>query len=90
VAETLISATDAVAGIRVNYESLPAIFDPLESLRPGALKIHPKGNIARQMRIRKGDVQYGFSESDVILEKTYRTQFQDATPLEPEMGLAIP
>jgi CO/xanthine dehydrogenase Mo-binding subunit len=90
VAETLTSATDAAAGIKVDYESLPAIFDPLESLRPDALRIHPEGNIARQMRIRKGDVQYGFSKSDVILEKTYRTQFQDATPLEPEMGLAIP
>ena len=90
VAETLASAADAAARIKVDYESLPAIFDPLESLRPDALKIHPKGNIARQMKIRKGDVQDGFSKSDVILEKTYRTQFQDATPLEPEMGLAIP
>lgn len=90
VAETLPSATDAAAKIKVDYESLPTIFDPLESLKPDAIKIHPKGNVAKQMRIRKGDVQYGFSKSVVILEKTYRTQFQDATPLEPEMGLAIP
>ncbi|HXY56002.1 MAG TPA: molybdopterin cofactor-binding domain-containing protein, partial [Nitrososphaerales archaeon] len=52
--------------------------------------IHQKGNIARQMKIRKGDVEDGFSRSDVILERTYRTQFQDAVPLEPEVGLAIP
>ena len=90
IAETLPSATDAAARIKVDYESLPTIFDPLEALEPGAIKIHEKGNVAKQMKIRKGDVQSGFSRSDLVLEKTYRTQFQDATPLEPEVGFAIP
>ena len=90
VAETLPSAEDAVAKIRVEYDQLPAIFDPVEALKPDAVRIHEKGNIARQMKIRKGKVEDGFSKSDLILEKTYRTQFQDATPLEPEVGLAIP
>ena len=90
VAETAHAAADAAAKVRVDYEQLPAIFDPLEALKPDAVMIHPKGNIARQMKIRKGDVEDGFSKSDLILEKTYRTQFQDAIPLEPEMGLAIP
>jgi len=90
VAETLPAASDAVTKVKVDYEPLPAIFDPLEALKPDAIKLHPKGNIARQMKIRKGDVEKGFSKSDVVLEKTYRTQFQDAAPLEPEMGLAIP
>jgi len=90
VAETLPAAADAVGRIKVDYERLPAIFDPLEALKPDAIKLHPKGNIARQMRIRKGNVEEGFAKSDIVFEKTYRTQFQDATPLEPEMGLAIP
>jgi CO/xanthine dehydrogenase Mo-binding subunit len=90
IAETLPAATEAAGRVRVDYDRLPAIFDPLEALKPDALKIHPKGNVARQMKIRKGDVESGFAKSDVILEKTYRTQFQDAVPLEPEMGLAIP
>jgi CO/xanthine dehydrogenase Mo-binding subunit len=90
VAETLPGASEAVSKIKVDYEQLPAIFDPLEALSPDAIKLHPKGNIARQMKIRKGNVEEGFSKSDVVLEKTYRTQFQDATPLEPEMGFAIP
>ncbi len=90
VAETASAAADAAARIKVEYEPLPAIFDPLEALKPDAIKIHPKGNIARQMKIRKGNVDEGFAKSHLILEKTYRTQFQDATPLEPEMGLAIP
>jgi len=90
VAETVPAASDAVSRVKVDYEPLPAIFDPLEALKPGAIKLHPKGNIARQMKIRKGNVEEGFAKSDVVLEKTYRTQFQDAIPLEPEMGLAIP
>ena len=90
IAETSHAAADAAAKISVEYDPLPAIFDPLEALKPEAIKIHPKGNIARQMKIRKGNVEEGFSRSDIVLERTYRTQFQDATPLEPEMGLAIP
>ncbi|HUI24368.1 MAG TPA: xanthine dehydrogenase family protein molybdopterin-binding subunit [Nitrososphaerales archaeon] len=90
VAETMSGAADASAKVRVEYSRLPAIFDPLEALRQDALKIHEKGNIARQMRIRKGDVEEGFAKSDLVLEKTYRTQFQDAVPLEPEVGFAIP
>ncbi|MDV3278156.1 MAG: xanthine dehydrogenase family protein molybdopterin-binding subunit [Nitrososphaerales archaeon] len=90
VAETWPAAADAAASIKVEYESLPAVFDPLEALKPDAIKLHPNGNVAKQMRIRKGDVEKGFSQSDLVLEKTYRTQFQDAAPLEPEMGMAIP
>ena len=90
VAETASSAAEGAARVRVDYGRLPAILDPLEALKSDAAKIHPKGNVARQMKLRKGDVEDGFSRSDLILEKTYRTQFQDATPLEPEMGLAIP
>ena len=90
IAETLPAAADASAKIRVEYTDLPAIFDPLEALKPDSLKIHDKGNIARQMKIRKGNVEDGFAKSAFVLEKTYRTQFQDAVPLEPEVGLAIP
>ncbi len=90
VAETLPAATEAASRVRVEYTPIPANYDPMEALRPDAYKIHPKGNIARQMKIRKGNVEDGFAKSDVIIEKTYKTQFQDATPLEPEVGLAIP
>jgi CO/xanthine dehydrogenase Mo-binding subunit len=90
VAETSPAAADAAARIKVEYDRLPTIFDPLEALKPDAIRIHEKGNVARQMKIRKGNVEEGFAKSGVIIEKTYRTQFQDAVPLEPEVGLAIP
>ena len=90
VADTAPAAADASTNVRVEYAPLPATFDPIESLKPDAVKIHPEGNIAKQMKIRKGNVEEGFAKSDLILERTYRTQFQDATPLEPEVGFAIP
>jgi len=90
VAETSLGSADAAARIKVDYENLPTVFDPLKALESGAVRVHEKGNIARQMKIRKGNVEEGFSKPDIIFEKTYRTQFQDAAPLEPEVGLAIP
>jgi CO/xanthine dehydrogenase Mo-binding subunit len=90
VAETYGAAVDGVDAIKVSYDPLPAVFDPIEALKPDSVKVHPGGNIAKQMKIRKGDVDRGFAASKVIIENTYRTQFQDATPMETEMGLAFP
>ncbi len=90
VGETAFATAEAAAKVRVDYGRLPALFDPLEALEAGAVRIHEKGNVARQMKIRKGNVEEGFRRSDIVVEKTYRTQFQDAVPLEPEVGLAIP
>jgi CO/xanthine dehydrogenase Mo-binding subunit len=90
VAENQAAAGDAVDAIRISYDLLPSVFDPVEALRPGAVKVHKDGNIAKQMKIRKGDVATGFASSSVIVENTFTTQFQDATPMETEQGMAIP
>jgi CO/xanthine dehydrogenase Mo-binding subunit len=90
VAETDSAAQDAVGAIKVTYDLLPTVFDPVEAMQPNAVKVHDGGNVAKQMKIRKGDVLKGFSSSSVILENTFRTQFQDATPMETEVGMAIP
>jgi len=90
VAETQQAAADGARSVKVVCDPLPAVFDPLEALKPGSVRVHPGGNVARQMRIRKGDIERGFSEADVIIENTYRTQFQDAAPMETEMGFALP
>ncbi len=36
-------AQDALAKIKVDYEPLPAVFDPLEAMRESAPKVHPPG-----------------------------------------------
>jgi len=83
-------AEEAVDLVEVDYEPLPTIFSPTDALRDDAIKIHPDGNIAKHMKLRKGNVEEGFRHADVIVEGTYRSQFQEPVPLEPEAGFVIP
>ena len=41
VAETAAAAEEACRRIRVDYDVLPAVFDPEEARRPGAPLLHP-------------------------------------------------
>jgi len=76
-------AEEALDLIDVEYETLPAVFDPLEALKPGAPKIHDgKDNIAAPITINIGDAEKGFKNSDHVFEDTYRTQVQEVCCLE--------
>jgi CO/xanthine dehydrogenase Mo-binding subunit len=81
-------AEEAVSLIKVQYEELPPIFDPRRALEPGAVKIHPGGNLICHHKTRKGDVEKGFSESDIILERQYSTPRVEHAYIEPEAVLA--
>jgi len=83
-------AEEAVDLVKIEYESLPAVFSPVDAMKPDALKIHENGNIAKHLKLRKGNVQEGFKQADLIVEGTYKSQFQEPVPLEPEAGFVIP
>ena len=89
-AETLDIARAAVLEIRVDYEVLPAVFDPHEALLDGVIQLHAfaPNNLCKHTRIRKGDVEAGFKEADIVVEETYVTQSIEHAYLEPEAGLA--
>ncbi len=78
--------------VEVKYEELPAIFDPLEAMERTDVLVHEERgtNIAEMTRVRKGDVERGFEESDVVVENTYRTGHQEHAPMETEAAVAIP
>jgi CO/xanthine dehydrogenase Mo-binding subunit len=80
-------AEAAVRRIRVEYEPLPAVFDPLSALKPGAPAVHDGGNLVLHTKVRKGNVERGFAEADVVVEHIYQTQGQDHAPIEPENGV---
>ena len=44
-------------------------------MKEDAPKIHEKGNLLSYDKLRKGDVEKGFDEADVILERTYQVPF---------------
>lgn len=78
--------------VRFSGERLPVLADPLKSLERGAPLIHPEygSNLIVHYPLRKGDVEKGFAESDVVLERTYTTQRIEHAYLEPESVTAIP
>ena len=86
-AESPEVAARAAELVEVEYEELPGVYDPLEALRPGAVEVHPGGNVLRRWHIRKGDVALGFARADVVVENTYRTPFIDHVYIETETGI---
>lgn len=89
VAETEAIAAQAARLIDVDYEDLPAVFDPEEAMLDGAPLLHANtpNNILCQYRIRKGDIEAGFAQADVIVEGEYSTSWQEHAYLQPEAGL---
>lgn len=91
VAENPNAAEEALAHVEVKYKQLPAILDPLEAMNSKALVHEDRGsNIVTKQIVRKGNVDEGFSKSKVVVENTYKTQYQDHAYLETEGALAIP
>ena len=82
-AETSYQAGDALRAIKVEYDVLPALVDELKSLQAGAPLVHEGGNrVAPQVKYKRGDVDKGFAEADIVLEQSYRTECEIHTPLE--------
>jgi CO/xanthine dehydrogenase Mo-binding subunit len=81
-------AEQALEALDVEIEELPAVFDPVEALRPDSPAVHEKGNLLFNRRIVKGDVEKGFAEADIIIEETYETHMLEHAYIEPEVGVA--
>ncbi len=99
----LDTALEALELIRVEYEPLPALFDPLESIKDDAFLIHPElgeyecapsfhpvagTNVANHFKIRTGDVDEAFRQSDLVYEGTYTTPAVDHVYMEPNAHVA--
>jgi CO/xanthine dehydrogenase Mo-binding subunit len=83
-------AFKAMDKINVDYEDLPAYLDIDASLSDNALHIHEGGNVSVTTKIRKGDIEKGFSNADVEVEDTYWSPYQEHMYLETEAAYAIP
>ena len=83
-------ALEALDRIKVEYEPLPAVFDPLEAMREDAPKVHaPASNIYETKVIRKGDADAALAGADHVFERQYRTQMVEHAPLEPHAAIAV-
>jgi CO/xanthine dehydrogenase Mo-binding subunit len=83
-------ASEALELIDVEYEELPAVFDPIEALSPDAPLIHDMfpGNIGARRRIRKGDPNKIFEKAELLFEDTFKTQMVDHCSIEPHAAVA--
>jgi CO/xanthine dehydrogenase Mo-binding subunit len=91
VAESEAIAEEALRHIEVEYEDLPVVTDPRQAMQPDAPLIHPErgdSNLCVHYRIRKGDIEAGFAQADVIIEGEYAMPPQEHAYLQPEAGLA--
>jgi xanthine dehydrogenase molybdenum-binding subunit len=89
-AETQEIAEQASALIEAEFELLPVITDPVQARQEGVPQIHEKGNLLKHIKVRKGDMDKGFAESDIILEHTFHTPATDHAFIEPECSIGVP
>ena len=76
-------AEEALDLIGVEYEELPAVFDPREALSPEAPKIHSQGNLVSLFKLNKGDVDQAFRGCDYVYRNSYYTSQVYHAYLEP-------
>ncbi len=100
-AEQIDAAEEALSLIEVDYEELPAIFDPVKTMEPGSPLVHEelhsyKGfhqtelaipNVFALQTWSTGDVSRGFQEADLVLEHIFRTQLTHQGYIEPHAAV---
>jgi selenium-dependent xanthine dehydrogenase len=83
-------ASHALEKIEVTYEPLEPVLTPEEALKEGAVRVHDdRSNLFFEQPIVHGDVGKGFSEADIVLEKSYTTQTVEHGYLENDSGIAF-
>ncbi len=82
-------ALDALGKIKIDYEPLDPVYDPIEAMKDSAPQVHEGGsNIYATKVIQKGDVDRGFKEAFRVYENTFSTQMVEHVPMEPHASIA--
>ncbi|MDW8062982.1 MAG: xanthine dehydrogenase family protein molybdopterin-binding subunit [Candidatus Caldarchaeum sp.] len=88
-ADSVEDAEEAAELVEVHYDPLPVVSNPREAVKPGAPRVQDRDNVFTHFKVRKGDVEKGFRQSDVVIERTYKTQFMTGLPLEIEIAYSF-
>src|SRR5216684_2318881 len=87
-------ASEALKLIKVDYEVLPWAIDVEDAMKPGASILHDHikfqdkpSNIAGTLEHKKGDVEAGFKQADVIVERSFKTEAVHQGYIEPHACL---
>jgi len=91
------TAIEALDQIEVVYEELPAVFDPLEAMKPDAPEIHPVQisdlsesykNIGGKCENSFGDLNSAFDHAHLIRKDRFEAQLRTHCYLEPQATVA--
>ncbi|MBI5958177.1 MAG: molybdopterin-dependent oxidoreductase, partial [Chloroflexi bacterium] len=86
-------AQQALDLIEVEYELLPVVTGPQFARTPEAALVHEDwktGNLLKHIKVQQGDIEQGFAQADVIVEREYRTPTIEHAFMEPECSIAVP
>jgi len=93
-----MTAQQALELIKVEYELLPAVFEPSAAMKPDAPEIHPShpkvrhevpySNVGGRTATGWGDVEAGFAEADYVREDRFESHLRTHGYLEPHVTLA--
>ena len=90
-------AMEALDALDISYEDLPAVFDPLEAMKPGAPEIHPVEipdligdlrNIGGQCAKSFGDIEAAFDHAHLVRKDRFDTSLRTHCYLEPQATVA--
>ena len=83
------TAEKALDLIKIEYKILPAVVDWEKARDPNAPQVRDgKPNVEKFNEAARGDVEKGFKEADVVIERTYRTNFEIHHPTETHASVA--
>jgi CO/xanthine dehydrogenase Mo-binding subunit/aerobic-type carbon monoxide dehydrogenase small subunit (CoxS/CutS family) len=94
VGETEAAAEAGVRAVHIDYEILPAVFDPVAAMEPGAPLLHDKdvvtqkGNLFCTLQGEIGDIAKGFKQAAAVHEQTYSTSRVQHVHLETHGSIA--
>ncbi|MHA2224054.1 MAG: xanthine dehydrogenase family protein molybdopterin-binding subunit [Candidatus Hodarchaeales archaeon] len=96
-------ALEAVKRIKIEFEELPFVLDPIEAISPNAPLIHqlngeyehlptfvpiPGSNIFYRYNLKKGNHENVFQETDVIVEDEFEYPLMNHAAIEPHGAVA--
>jgi len=83
------TVVDAAEDVVVDYEPLPAVVDPEQALAGGPLVHEEIGtNKTHEWSLGGGDLDAGFAEADVIVERRIVNHRTSGAPIEPRASVA--
>jgi carbon-monoxide dehydrogenase large subunit len=90
VAETPYQAYDALDLIEVDYDPLPSVTSPVETMKPGAPELHPDipNNEAFHWTLACGDVDAAFAQADMVIKERIVQQRLIPNAMEPRAAFA--